>query len=204
WLAGGKVMKFDRVEWLIMPDAGSASAALQNGEIDWWEYPASDLVPLLKKNRNITVEIADRLGLIGILRLNHLHPPFSDVRARRAILMALSQEDYMSAAFGDDNEMWKLMPSFFTPGTPLYNEDGGEILKGPRNLDAAKKLLSQSGYPGEPVICLLAQDLPFVKAWGEVTLDLLKRLGVNADGVATDWATVVARRAQKAPPGKGG
>src|SRR5262249_32199288 len=137
-------------------------------------------------------------------RLNHLHPPFNDVRARRAILMALSQEDYMRAAFGDDNETWKLMPSFFTPGTPLYNEDGAELLKGRRNLDAAKKLLSQSGYSGEPVICLLAQDLPFVKAWGEVTLDLLKRLGVNADGVATDWATVVARRAQKAPPGKGG
>ena len=30
------------------------------------------------------------------------------------------------------------MLGVFTPGTPLYNEEGGEILKGPRNLDAAK------------------------------------------------------------------
>jgi hypothetical protein len=29
------------------------------------------------------------------------------------------------------------MRGFFTPGTPLYNEEGGEILKGPRNFDAA-------------------------------------------------------------------
>ncbi len=47
------------------------------------------------------------------------------------------------------------MPGFFTPGTPLYNEEGGDILKGPRNLDAAKKLLAQSGYAGQPVTCLV-------------------------------------------------
>ena len=37
WLAGGKRMHFDRIEWQIMPDAATASAALQNGEVDWWE-----------------------------------------------------------------------------------------------------------------------------------------------------------------------
>ncbi|OXE37750.1 hypothetical protein CCS92_34970, partial [Methylobacterium radiotolerans] len=33
WLAGGKRMLVDRVEWVIMPDAATASAALQNGEV---------------------------------------------------------------------------------------------------------------------------------------------------------------------------
>ena len=48
-------------------------------------------------------------------------------------------------------------PGFFTPGTPLYNEEGGEILKAPRNFDAAKRLLAESGYAGQPVTCLVAQ-----------------------------------------------
>ena len=39
WLAGGKRMGVDRVEWHIMPDPATASAALQNGEVDWWENP---------------------------------------------------------------------------------------------------------------------------------------------------------------------
>src|SRR6516162_11711180 len=39
WLAGGKRISFDRVEWIIMPDPATASAALQNGEVDWWETP---------------------------------------------------------------------------------------------------------------------------------------------------------------------
>jgi peptide/nickel transport system substrate-binding protein len=204
WLAGGKAMLLDRVEWVIMPDPGTASAALQNGEIDWWENPIPDLVPVLKANRNIMVDIADPLGNIGSFRMNHLYPPFNDVRARRALLMAMSQEDYMRAVAGDDDKVWKPLPGYFVPGTPLYTEEGGEILKGPRNLEAAKRLLAESGYSGEPVSCIVAQDQPVLKAMGEVTADLLKRMGMTVDFVATDWGTVGARRAVKAPPGQGG
>jgi len=204
WLAGGKRMMLDRVEWIIMPDPGTASAALQSGEIDWWETPISDLVPVLRRNRNIRLDIADPLGNIGTFRMNHLHAPFNNVKARRAVLMAMDQEDYMRAIVGSDDALWKRLPGFFTPGTPLYTEEGGEILKGPRNLDAAKKLLAESGYNGEPVVCVVAQDLAFVKAQGDVTHDLLKKLGMNVDFIATDWGTVGARRAQKTPPGQGG
>ena len=174
WLAGGKQILADRIEWVTIPDPATAAAALQNGEVDWWQTPIPDLVPVLKKNRNVMVDISDPLGTIGIFRINHLFPPFNDVRARRAILTALSQEDYMHAVVGDDDSMWKPMPGFFTPGTPLYNEEGGEILKGPRKLDAAKRLLAESGYAGQPVTCLAAQDDSRHKAWGDVTADLLE------------------------------
>jgi peptide/nickel transport system substrate-binding protein len=120
WLAGGKRILIDRVEWVVMPDPGTASAALQNGEIDWWENPISDLVPLLRKNRNVVVDIADPLGNVGSFRMDHLYPPFNDVRARRAILMAMSQEDYMRAIVGDDDKLWRPLPGFFTPNTALY------------------------------------------------------------------------------------
>jgi peptide/nickel transport system substrate-binding protein len=160
WLAGGKQMLVDRIEWVVIPDAATAAAALQNGEIDWWESPIPDLVPSLKKNSNIMVDIADPLGNIGSFRINHLHPPFNDVKARRALLTALSQEDYMRALVGDDPALWKPLPGFFTPNTPLYTEAGGEILKGKRDLAAAKKLLAESGYSGQPVTCVVAQDQP--------------------------------------------
>jgi peptide/nickel transport system substrate-binding protein len=136
--------------------------------------------------------------------MNHLYPPFNDVRARRAVLMAMSQEDYMRAHVGEDDSLWKPMPSYFTPGAELYSEEGGDILKGPRNLDAARQLLAESGYGGEPVTLLAAQDVPHHKAWGDVTVDLLQRLGMKVDFAAVDLGTVFARRAQKSPPGQGG
>jgi peptide/nickel transport system substrate-binding protein len=108
-----------------------------------------------------------------------------------------------AAIVGDDDALWKPLPGYFTPGTPLYNEEGGEVLK-MRNLEAAKKLLAESGYKGEPVVCVVAQDQSITKAQGEVTADLLKKIGFNVDFVATDWGTTGTRRAQKNPPGQGG
>jgi peptide/nickel transport system substrate-binding protein len=204
WVSGGKRMNFDRIEWIIMPDDATKAAALQSGEIDWWENPIPDLVPLLKKNRDIKIDISDPLGNIGSLRMNHLQPPFNDVRARQAVMMALSQEDYMRAVVGDDETLWKLLPSYFTPGTPVYTEVGGDVLKGPRKYEEAKKLLAASGYKGEKVILCVATDVQITKAEGDVTADLLQKIGMNVDYQALDWGTVGARRAKKDPPDKGG
>jgi peptide/nickel transport system substrate-binding protein len=204
WFAGGKRMLVDRMEWVVIPDPATAAAALQSGEVDWWELALPDLIPTLRRNRNVAVDISDPLGWFGFLLLNHRYPPFNDVRARRALLMAISQEDFMRAYVGDDDSLRKTVPGYFTPGTPLYTEEGGEIVKGPRNIDAARKLLAESGYAGQPVTCMAAQDMAHHKSWGDVTADLLRRLGVNVDFVAADWGTVVARRGQKAAPGRGG
>ena len=204
WLSGGKRMMLDRVEWLILPDSATKAAALQNGEIDWWEDPIPDLVPLLKRNRNIQVDIADPLGNVGSLRMNHLQPPFNDPRARQAVLMAMDQEDYMRAVVGDDPTLWKTLPSFFTPGTPTYTEAGGDVLKGPRKYDEAKRMLASSGYKGEKIALLVATDVAITKAEGDVTADALARAGFNVDYVSTDWGTVGQRRAKKGPVSEGG
>src|SRR5215470_6471694 len=204
WFAGGKNIVADRIEWITIPDPATAAAALQNGEVDWVELVIPDLVPVLRKNRNLVTAISDPVGMVGALVMNHLLPPFNDVRARRAILMALSQEDYMRALVGGDGRSWKSMPGYFPPGTPLYTEEGGDILKGPRKLEAAKRLLAESGYAGEPVTLMAAQDNPLFKAWGEVTVDLLKRLDMKVDFSAVDWGTVIARLGQRSPPRQGG
>jgi peptide/nickel transport system substrate-binding protein len=204
WMAGGKRIVAERIEWITMPDPATVAAALQRREIDWWEIALPDLVPILRRNRNVVVGIQDRLGNIGILAMNHLFPPFNDARARRAIFLAISQEEYMHAFVGDDPNLWKPQPGYFTPGSPFYTEQDGEVFQGQRKLDDAKQLLRESGYAGNPIVCMAAQDIPHHKAWGDVTADLLKRLDMNVDFAAVDWGTVVARRAQKNPPTKGG
>jgi peptide/nickel transport system substrate-binding protein len=204
WLAGGKRMNFDRIEWKVLPEAATAAGALQNNEVDWLETPAPDLIPMLRKSAGVAVDIADPLGNIGSFRINHLHPPFNDVRARRAVQIALNQEDYMRAVVGDDETLWKTVPGYFTPDTPLYTEAGGEPLKGKRDFELAKKLLAESGYKNEPVVLLVATDVNITKAQGDVTADLLKRIGMNVEYVALDWGTVGQRRAKKEKPSEGG
>ena len=75
WASGGKIVKVDRVEWLVVPDHATAAAALSNGEVDWWENPPLDLVPTFA-GQDVVVADADPLGSPQTLRFNHLWPPF--------------------------------------------------------------------------------------------------------------------------------
>ncbi|HWX47066.1 MAG TPA: ABC transporter substrate-binding protein [Roseomonas sp.] len=202
--AGGKVAHFDRIEWHVMPDAATAAAALQAGEIDWWDQAHPDLVPLLQRSRDVKVEVNDPAGYIGTLRFNCLQPPFNKAALRRAILFAASQEDYMRAVTANDPELFRTCYSMWPCGTPYGTEAGAEPLKGERNLDRVKAMLREAGYQGERVVVINPTDMPSMAPFGLVTADLLRRLGMNVELVETDWGSVVQRRASRAPVDQGG
>jgi len=122
---------------------------------------------------------------------------------RQAVMMVTSQADIMTAYVGDP-KYWKLCPSFFTCGTPMASDAGSAALAGKRDFDAAKKLVAEAGYKGEKIILLDAVDQPLIHAEALVTTEALKQLGLNVEYVASDWGTVVTRRASKKPPAEGG
>src|SRR6266403_4718522 len=84
--AGGKVAKIDRVEWLYIPDAATAAAALNAGEADWYEQPPVDILPVFKSNKDVVVANVDPLGSQGLMRFNFLNPPFNNQKMRQAVL----------------------------------------------------------------------------------------------------------------------
>jgi peptide/nickel transport system substrate-binding protein len=204
WAAGPKQVFFDRVEWTVMPDPATAVAALQNGEVDWWENPQNDMVPLLRRSRDVLMKTGNPLGTIGTGIFNTLHPPFDKPAVRRAILRAMSQADYMTATAGADPSLWKADAGVFTPGTPLANDVGMEAITGPRDLERSRRELRDAGYNGETVVVLSPSDQPALTALGEVGQDLLKKLGMKVDFRVSDWGTLVQRRASREPPERGG
>ena len=201
--AGGKEAHFDRVEWHIIPDAATASAALQQNEIDWFEQPPPELQVLLAR-AGIAISPIDPLPLTGILRLNHLHPPFDDKAVRRALLPAIVQEDFMAAVVGTDPAMIRTGVGVFTPGTPLASDAGMEALTGPRSLDRARAMLKAAGYSGQAMRLIGPTDILAPTALTQVGADLFRRLGLNQDLALSDWGTVVQRRASREPVDKGG
>jgi peptide/nickel transport system substrate-binding protein len=204
WTSGPKIAHFDRVEWHVIPDQATAAGALQAGEIDWWENPTSDMLPLLRSNGNIKVQVQDPTGQMSCMRLNQLHPPFDNPAIRRALLKAVNQTDYMQAVAGTDPAMWHVPAGFFCPGTPSASDAGMGVLTAPRDIEAARKEIIAAGYKGEKVVLLAPTDFPILKALADVGADLLKKCGFNVDYQAMDWGTVVQRRAKMDPPDKGG
>lgn len=202
WMAGGKVAYMERVEWRVIPDAATAAAALQAGEVDWYEHVQPDLVALLRKSPDITLGLANPTGFNGVLRFNHLYPPFNNVGVRRAVMMAVNQEDYMAAVTAGDTTAYSTCRSFYPCGTRYGIEVGQQAMQG--NLDKAREILKASGYNGERAVLLNPVDLVTVGPMGDVTYDTMKKIGINVEMVATDWGTVVQRRVSREPVEKGG
>ncbi|MBM3535528.1 MAG: ABC transporter substrate-binding protein [Alphaproteobacteria bacterium] len=207
WSAGGKAVLVDRVEWTYIPDPSTATNALVAGEVDILETPTHDMIPVLKRNRNVTIQRGDPLGNVGTLRPNHLHPPFNNVKARQALGYLLDQEDYLRASVSSDPEDWKVCWSLFVCGSPNDTLAGSEpYTAGTRaERDAkAKRLLAEAGYKGEPIVILQATDFPIFSAASLVLAASLKRIGANPDVQPTDWNSVLTRRAVKKVPAEGG
>ena len=202
--AGPKIAHLDRVEWHVMPDAATAAAALQAGEVDWLEQANTDLLPTLRRNRQIEVLTLETAGWMGFLRFNQLQPPFNNPAIRRAILGAINQPDFMQAIVGNNPELWRDKVGVFTPNTPLASDEGLGVLTGPRDLDRVRRELTAAGYAGQRVALIVPSDLVFVKAMSEVGADVFRRIGLNVDYQALDWGTVLARRVSREPVERGG
>jgi peptide/nickel transport system substrate-binding protein len=202
--AGPKIVYIDRVLWNFIPDPATASAALTQREIDWWENPTIDLVPQLRRDNDLTLAVKDRTGEIGCLRFNHLFPPFDNAAIRKVVVAAIDQKEVMEAVAGADPSLIKTDVGIFVPGTPMASTVGVDLTRGPKNYDKLKQDLIAAGYKGEKVVILAASTIPTIWAEAQVASDILKRIGMNTDFQSMEWGTVVQRRASKEPNTKGG
>lgn len=201
--SGGKVVKLDRVIWEIMTDEQTAIAALQNGEIDFYEQPPLDMMPVLEADPNIQAGVLNKAGFNGIVRLNHLYPPFNNVKARQAMLYLMSQPDVLKASIGNP-KYYAECAALFACQTPMENDENTAWQKNGQNLAKARQLFKESGYDGRPIVILQSTDIRTLSVPAQLIAQWLRQIGANVDLVASDWGAVAARRNIREAPDKGG
>jgi peptide/nickel transport system substrate-binding protein len=202
-LAGGKVVKLDRIEWLSMPDAATAAAALQTGEVDYLEQPSPDLVPVLEKDRNIRLMAINPIGYDIWLRPNSTVAPFDKPAARQALLYLVDQKENLDAIGIRASEQVPYCPAYFMCGSPLETAAGA---RGLQRIDVAKAkaLLAEAGYAGEKVVFMDPTDQAINHAATLTMAQNFAKAGLNMDVPAMDWASVTQRRNKKDPVDAGG
>jgi peptide/nickel transport system substrate-binding protein len=201
-LAGGKVVKVDRVEWITIPDQQTQVSALLNGEIDMVENVPPDLLPLLQKDKNVKVMVVNKAGRQYELRFNVLHKPFDNPKIREAVLYALDQKPFLEANVGNA-DYYTMCKSLFPCGSPLATTKGWDD-KVSGNVAKAKELLKEAGYDGTPVVLLHQTDIAGHNQLATVAKPQLEAAGFKVDLQAMDWQTLVSRRAKKEPLAQGG
>ncbi|MCK6449344.1 MAG: ABC transporter substrate-binding protein [Alphaproteobacteria bacterium] len=199
--AGGKVAKLDRVEWIYIPDTNTAAQALLAGEVDAIEQPPYDLLPAMKKDKNITVRVLDPLGKMGHIRPNHLHPPFNNVKAREALQLLVDQKEFLAAMVGNP-EYEKECYAIFMCGSPLETTKHSENHRKP-NVEKAKQLFKEAGYKGEKIVIMQPTDQQLIGTIAVVMAQKLREAGINVDLQAMDWGTLITRRTKQDAPGQG-
>src|SRR5436853_6214684 len=175
--AGAKLAKVDRVEWIVLPDPFTKSSAIQRGEVDIIDQLPNDQIPVLEKTPGITLDRTSFLASLRYILPNPLYPPFDNPKARQALAMAVNQEEYLSAAFGDER-WWRQCYSFFVCGSPNETEAGSEPYQKP-DLARAKTLLQEAGYKGEKIVLINTHEIASIGALGDVTANNLKQIGVK-------------------------
>jgi peptide/nickel transport system substrate-binding protein len=204
FLAGAKIVHFDRVEWITIPDGATSAAALRSGEVDWVEVVQVDLLPSLAADPKLRVETNRVSTAIGMARFNHLHPPFDNPAVRRALLGSIDQAASMQAVAGVDPTDWRDHVGLFSPGSPLANDAGIGAMTSPRDYDRVRRELAAAGYKGERVVALDVADIPELHALSAVGIEQFRQAGLNVDVVTLDFGSVIRRRVNKEAPDKGG
>lgn len=202
--AGPKVAHLDRVEWHIIPDPSTTASALISGEIDWYEDVFLDLIPVLQRNRNVVVGSFNPAGSMGILRLNHLQPPFDNPAIRRAVLSAIDQTEVLTGLAGADRSMWSDRVGVFTPNSPMANDVGIEAVAGPRDYARVRRDLEAAGYRGERIAFLQATTLMTMSQPAAVAAEQMRRAGMNVDLITVDFGVWLQRRASRNPVNENG
>lgn len=202
-LAGGKLVKVDRVEIVSMADTATQISALQTGEIDFAQYPAFDLLPILASDPNVkVVNPGASAGNMGFVRPNHLQPPFTDERARHAMAMAINRKDVMTAVGVPESDQNPDCVSVFYCGGPYEGRTGGEEVRN-ATLEEAKALLAETDYNGEEVV-LMSQSGGVGAAAAPVIAEQLRAAGFNVRLDLMELNTLFERRASKEPVANGG
>ncbi len=201
-LAGGKVVKLDRVEWVWIPDAETQLNALVNGEIDMLESVNYDHLPILEKTKDVKI-LTSRTSNQYTFRMNWLQPPFNDVRIRRAAAYALSQPEFLEANIGD-KRYYRTCKALFTCGTPLESTVGMDgLIEG--NVAKAKELLAEAKYDGTVVVMPQPTDLGVIKQIAPVAKAQLEKAGFKVEVQPMDWQSMVTRlTTKKGPVSEGG
>jgi peptide/nickel transport system substrate-binding protein len=200
WASGGKIAKIDRIEMLGMPDAQTQVSALIKGEVDYLERVPADILELIDAKSGAKAEVVSSFGFQAIMRMNHLQPPFDNVKVRQAVARAIDRSLYAAVVAGDP-QFATACPAMFGCGMPYESRDGVPGY----DVAAAKAMLKDANVDlTKPIVMLHVANAPGIAALGNVTRQVLVDLGFKVDMQAMDFQTFATRRLNIKSTAEGG
>jgi peptide/nickel transport system substrate-binding protein len=190
-LAGAKQAVYENLYYDFVADPSTRLAGLQTGEYDAANALPFDNIEQLRADPNVQTVV----GLAGtnVVVFNKRRGIMSSPLMRQAANAALNMEEILRAAFASP-EFYRLNGAIAADESSAWYTDAGLANYNVHNPDRARQLLAEAGYAGEPVRILTTREYADHYNSAVVIEAQLKAVGINAQLVVTDWATLLQNR----------
>ena len=166
----------DQVIIKTITDESAQEAALQSGEISVMRITNPTKLEKYKKDDNYTVYNIPE-GRLNYMAYNYQSPNMKDIKARKAIALALNVDEIITGAYGSE-ELALPAKNFCAPQNLYYND---EMEGYKQDIEEAKKLAKETGLTEKTLHYIYNQNRPNMKETAQVVQQQLKEIGVNVE-----------------------
>ncbi len=165
----------DGLEFIFLSDSSAQVEALRGGQVDYLLYLPTEFVPLLEEDPDFVV-YQKPSNLSYVLRMRSDRAPADDVRVRQALKAGTDRAAILEAAVGGLGTTGR-----DTPIGPAYGDFYLDVPEPERDVERAKELLAEAGYPDGLDIVLTTQEVSPVPAIATIWQEQMKEIGVNVE-----------------------
>lgn len=163
----------EKATFRFVTDPQAQAAALKSGDIDAFpEFGAPELMDSFEGDERLGRFIGNT-ELKVVAGLNNARKPFKDKRVRQALMMAIDRQTVVDGAWSGYGTP---IGSHFTPNSSAYIDLNGVL---PYDVEKAKALLSEAGYPNGFTMTIKAPQMPYAQRSAQVLQALLADVGVT-------------------------
>ncbi|MGF6533635.1 dipeptide transport system substrate-binding protein [Paraburkholderia sp. GAS206C] len=189
WKPG--IVKVSKLIFAITVDPAVRLQKLKRGECQVMAYPRPADIPAVKADSSLAMpsEVGFNLGILGY---NTTKKPLDDVQVRRALDMSINKKAIIDSVYqGAGQIATNPMP----PTQWGYNKS---LKDAPYDVDKAKALLKQAGYPDGFDLTLWAMPVqrpynPNARLMAEMLQSDWAKIGVKVNIVTFEWGEYIRR-----------
>lgn len=142
----------EAMELIAIADQAARVAALQAGQIDFVYALSADQKPLFENNPDFTVQEVATGRWVGMI-MNTTVAPFDDARVRKALRISTDRDALGKLVYGPGGYVT-------TCDHPVWSGDQYRAeIDCPRDIEGAKALLTEAGYPDGLTVELFVSDI---------------------------------------------
>ena len=177
----GEPVHLSKATYLFIGDTATMTNALLAGDVDGTNNFATEALGVFEGNPQFKVLVGTTEGET-ILSTNNKKPPFDNLKVRQAMAHAIDRQaiiDGVSYGYGVP------IGAPFAPHNPYYVDLTNTY---PFDLDAARALLADAGYPDGFSATLKLPPVAYARLGGQIIASQFAEIGIKLELINVEWA----------------